>query len=227
MAPLRAALPVALAAGALVARQCLGLRQADALAAWRGLPAGAAAGRRAGGGDDPRRLPARRLAPVRLRRAPADGQRRLPLWTARARPTARPNGTPIPMGGDAPRARGRRDHRGARCANARPRSPPPWRATRSRRRGMFAVGDTLGNRHLAASARRAIAVMPAARTRRLRRGRADARRVAGAGRAVPAAASPVLLPTPGAGCWRRWRWRCGAATGRGPAWWLGCCWRSR
>ena len=54
-------------------------RCAGCVALWLGLRLGAAAGRRTGGGLPPQRLPGRWLSLVRLVRAHADGQRRLPL----------------------------------------------------------------------------------------------------------------------------------------------------
>ncbi len=142
-------------------RQCLGDRPADPLAAWRGVPAGAAAGGRAGGGDDPRPLPACRAGTC------AASSSRLPmdsdafLWDAQAPPNRTVDGQPIPMGGMrlAPEA--------AAIIGATLRERPIEVAEAMADNTLlqlqrFEVGDTLGDRHLAASARRAVARMPLA-----------------------------------------------------------------
>jgi hypothetical protein len=82
------------------------------------------------------------------------------LWSAEGPPNRRPNGTPIPMGGMrlAPEA--------AEIVALTIRERPGEVAGAMARNAwaqatMFAVGDTLGNRHLAASARRAVERLPA------------------------------------------------------------------
>jgi hypothetical protein len=94
-----------------------------------------------------------------VRRLPMDSDEF--LWDAEAPPNRRADGTPIPMGGVrlAPEARA------IIAATLRER---PGEVALAMARNALAqtrlveVGDTLGNRHLAASARRAVAVLPAA-----------------------------------------------------------------
>ncbi|WP_308071659.1 hypothetical protein, partial [Roseomonas sp. CECT 9278] len=81
------------------------------------------------------------------------------LWNADGPPNRRPNGTPIPMG--AMRLAPEASEIVMRTLRERPGEVAAAMARNTvAQAGLFAVGDTLSNQHLAASARRAVAVLP-------------------------------------------------------------------
>ncbi len=156
--PLRAAAPVALAAAALVA--------ANAWAFGRPTlsPHGATFLLARLQADGPAAATIRAACPragwhlcAFAARLPMDSDHF--LWNAEAPPNRMPNGAPIAMGAMrlAPEAAAIID----RTLRERPLEVAAAMARNTlAQAGLFAVGDTLGNRHLAASARRAIARLP-------------------------------------------------------------------
>ena len=184
-APLRAALPVAIAAGALVAANAWAFGKPTL------SPHGAVFLLARLQADGPAARTIRSACPRAgwhmcgfAARLPMDSDHF--LWSPEGPPNRQPNGRPIPMGGMriAPEAaeivaRTLREHPGE-VAAAMARNTLA-------QAGMVAVGDTLGNRHLAASARRAIATMPAGELAAFDAG-AQARGV------LPALAAPYLKP---------------------------------
>jgi hypothetical protein len=158
-AALRAALPVALGAGALVG--------ANAWAFGRPVlsPHGAVFLLARLQADGPAAATIRARCPQAgwhlcafVRRLPMDSDEF--LWDAGAPPNRRADGTPMPMGGMriAPEAQAII----AATLRDRPREVALAMARNTVAQALLVeVGDTLGNRHLAASARRAIAVLPA------------------------------------------------------------------
>jgi hypothetical protein len=108
------------------------------------------------------------------------------LWSAEGPPNRRPNGTPIPMG--AMRLAHEASEIVARTLRERPGAVAAAMARNTVAQAQFvAVGDTLGNRHLAASARRAIERLPPRELAAFEAGaqmRGD----------LPAIAAPFLVP---------------------------------
>lgn len=159
MAPLRATLPIAIAVGALVGANAWAFGKPTL------SPHGAVFLLARLQADGPAARTIRFACPRAgwhlcgfAARMPMDSDHF--LWSAEGPPNRQPNGTPISMGAMrlAPEA--------AAIVGRTLRERPGEVAAAMARNtlaqaGMVEVGDTLGNRHLAASARRAIAVLPA------------------------------------------------------------------
>lgn len=185
VAPLRAALPVAIAAGALVAANAWAFGKPTL------SPHGAVFLLARLQADGPAARTIRAACPRAgwhlcgfAARLPMDSDHF--LWSAEGPPNRQPNGTPIPMGGMriAPEAA----EIVMRTLRERPAEVVAAMAHNTvAQAGMVAVGDTLGNRHLAASARRAIATLPAGELAAFDAG-AQARGE------LPALAEPFLQP---------------------------------
>lgn len=159
MAPLRAALPIAIAAGGLVAANAWAFGKPTL------SPHGAVFLLARLQADGPAARTIRFGCPRAgwhmcgfAARVPMDSDHF--LWSAEGPPNRMPNGTPISMGGMriAPEA----SEIVLRTLHERPGEVAAAMARNTyAQAGMVEVGDTLGNRHLAASARRAIERMPA------------------------------------------------------------------
>ncbi len=159
MAPLRAALPIVIAAGALVAANAWAFGKPTL------SPHGAVFLLARLQADGPAARTIRSGCPRAgwhmcgfAARVPMDSDHF--LWSAEGPPNRMPNGTPIPMGGMriAPEA----SEIVLRTLRERPGEVAAAMARNTlAQAGMVEVGDTLGNRHLAASARRAIERLPA------------------------------------------------------------------
>uniref|UniRef100_UPI001E48F9EE hypothetical protein n=1 Tax=Roseomonas rosulenta TaxID=2748667 RepID=UPI001E48F9EE len=185
LAPLRAALPIAVAAGALVAANAWAFGKPTL------SPHGAVFLLARLQADGPAAHTIRSACPragwhlcAFAARMPMDSDHF--LWSAEGPPNRQPNGTPIPMG--AMRLAPEASEIIARTLRERPGEVAAAMARNTlAQAGMVAVGDTLGNRHLAASARRAIATMPASELAAF-----DA--AAQMRGDLPALAAPFLLP---------------------------------
>lgn len=185
VAPLRAALPVAIAAGALVAANAWAFGKPTL------SPHGAVFLLARLQADGPAAMTIRFGCPRAgwhlcgfAARMPMDSDHF--LWSAEGPPNRRPNGTPIPMG--AMRLAPEASEIVMRTLRERPGAVAAAMARNTvAQAGMVAVGDTLGNRHLAASARRAIAALPPGELAAFDAG-AQMRG------ALPALAAPFLLP---------------------------------
>jgi hypothetical protein len=185
MAPLRAALPVAIAVAALVA--------ANAWAFGRPTlsPHGAVFLLARLQADGPAARTIRQACPRAgwhlcgfAARLPMDSDHF--LWSPDAPPNREANGRPIPMG--AMRLAPEAEAILARTLRERPGEVAAAMARNAyAQAGMVEVGDTLGNRHLAASARRAIERLPAGELAAFDAG-AQMRG------ALPALAAPYLRP---------------------------------
>jgi hypothetical protein len=156
--PLRTALPVAIAAGALVAANAWAFGKPTL------SPHGAVFLLARLQADGPAAATIRLACPRAgwhlcgfAARMPMDSDHF--LWSAEGPPNRRPNGTPIPMG--AMRLAPEASEIVARTLRERPGAVAAAMARNTLAQAqMVAVGDTLGNRHLAASARRAIERLP-------------------------------------------------------------------